>query len=45
MINKKSNIVALACTEPPEERREWTINLIAETLKSKEGLSFKLRKC
>jgi hypothetical protein len=41
VINKKPNIVALACTKPPEGRKRWTIKLIAETLKGKKGLSFK----
>jgi hypothetical protein len=27
------------------KKKRWTINLIAETLKGKEGLSFKLRNC
>ncbi|MDR2545819.1 MAG: hypothetical protein LBD03_09900 [Methanobrevibacter sp.] len=37
VINKKPNIVALACTDPPEGRKRWTIKLIAETLKGKKG--------
>jgi transposase len=34
---QEAEIVALACTDPPEGRKRWTINLIAETLKGKEG--------
>jgi transposase len=34
---KITEIIALACTDPPKGRREWSVRLIAETLSHKEG--------
>jgi hypothetical protein len=35
----ESEIVALACSDPPEGRVRWTLELLAEHLKSKGGLA------
>jgi transposase len=34
---KETEIIALACTDPPKGHKRWTIRLIAETLREKEG--------
>ena len=34
---EEAEIIALACSDPPEGRKNWSIRLIAETLKEKEG--------
>jgi transposase len=34
---KKAEIVALACTDPPEGKKQWTVRLIAEELRKKPG--------
>ena len=36
-VDKETEIIALACTDPPEGRKRWTIRLLAETLREKEG--------
>ncbi|MDR2543940.1 MAG: hypothetical protein LBD03_00050 [Methanobrevibacter sp.] len=41
---QEAKIVALACINPSEGRKEWTIKLIAETLKGKEGFETLSRK-
>jgi len=39
ITNAEAEIIALACTGPPEGRAKWTLELLAQNLKSKEGLS------
>jgi transposase len=34
---KESEIIALACTEAPDGRKDWTVRLLAEELKKREG--------
>ena len=34
---KEAEIIALACTNPPQGRKQWTIRLIAEKLKEEPG--------
>jgi len=34
---KKAEIIAYACTNPPEGRKRWTVRLLAEKLCKKEG--------
>lgn len=34
---KVAEIIALACTSPPEGRKRWTVRLIAKTFRSKPG--------
>ena len=34
---EEAEIIALACSNPPEGRKYWNIRLITETLKGKEG--------
>ena len=34
---KKAEIIAYACTDPPKGRKRWTVRLLAEELKTKEG--------
>ena len=34
-IQKKSEIIAYACTNPPEGRKRWTVRLLAEELSKK----------
>jgi len=34
---EEAEIIALACSNPPEGRKYWSIRLITETLKGKEG--------
>nr|WP_067259549.1 helix-turn-helix domain-containing protein [Methanobrevibacter cuticularis] len=36
-IEKETEIIALACTDPPEGYKRWSIRLLAETLREKEG--------
>ncbi len=34
----KAEVIALACSSPPEGRKRWTVRLIAEELKKRPGL-------
>jgi len=34
---EEAEIIALACSDPPEGRKVWSLRLIAETLNEKEG--------
>ena len=34
---KKAEIIAYACTNPPEGRKRWTVRLLAEELSKNEG--------
>jgi transposase len=36
-VRKETEIIALACNDPPEGRKRWTIRLLSETLREKEG--------
>jgi transposase len=36
-VEEETEIIALACTDPPKGRKKWTIRLLAETLSEKEG--------
>ena len=36
-IEEETEIIALACTDPPEGHKRWTVRLIAETLHDKKG--------
>lgn len=36
---KKAEIIAYACTTPPEGRKRWTVRLLAEELQAKKGFS------
>jgi transposase len=36
-VNEETEIIALACTDPPEGRKRWTVRLLAEKLREKEG--------
>jgi putative transposase len=36
-VEKETEIIALACTDPPEGSKRWTVRLLAETLREKEG--------
>ena len=36
-VNQETEIIALACTDPPEGRVRWTLRLLEETLNEKEG--------
>jgi transposase len=36
-VEEETEIIALACTDPPEGRKRWTIRLLAENLREKEG--------
>jgi transposase len=36
-VDKETEIIALACTDPPEGCKRWTLRLLAETLREKEG--------
>ncbi|KZX10616.1 hypothetical protein MBCUR_17290 [Methanobrevibacter curvatus] len=36
-VEKETEIIALACTDPPEGHKRWSIRLLAETLREKEG--------
>ena len=35
-VKEETEIIALACTDPPEGRKRWTIRLLAENLREKE---------
>jgi len=35
---EEAQIVALACTNPPEGRKRWTLELMTSSLKKKKGL-------
>lgn len=35
---EKAEVIATACSEPPEGRARWTLELLSDTLKEKEGL-------
>ena len=37
-IKEETEIIALACTDPPEGYKRWTVRLLAETLHDKKGL-------
>ena len=37
--DSEAQIIALACSGPPEGRAKWTLELLAENLKLKEGFS------
>ena len=34
---KTAEIIAIACTSPPEGRKRWTVRLIADALRKKSG--------
>ena len=36
-IKHEAEIAAVACTDPPEGRKRWTLELLQEELKKKEG--------
>ena len=36
-VKEETDIIALACTDPPDGRKRWTIRLLAENLREKEG--------
>jgi len=36
-IKHETEIAALACTAPPEGRKKWTLELLQEELRTKEG--------
>jgi len=36
-IEEETVIAALACTDPPEGHKQWTIRLLAETLREEKG--------
>ena len=36
--HQEAEVIALACSEAPEGRARWTLELLAETLGKKEGL-------
>jgi len=36
-IREETEIIALACSDPPEGRKSWSLRLIAKTLNDKEG--------
>ncbi|KZX15085.1 hypothetical protein MBCUR_03200 [Methanobrevibacter curvatus] len=36
-VEKETEIIALACTDPPKGHKRWSIRLLAETLREKEG--------
>ena len=36
-IEEETVIAALACTDPPEGHKRWTIRLLAETLRDEKG--------
>ncbi|KZX10665.1 hypothetical protein MBCUR_16990 [Methanobrevibacter curvatus] len=35
--DKETEIIALACTDPPEGKKQWTVRLIAEKMREKPG--------
>jgi transposase len=36
-VVEETEIIALACTDPPEGNKRWTVRLLAKTLREKEG--------
>jgi transposase len=36
-VEEETEIIALACTDPPEGHKRWIIRLLAENLRQKEG--------
>jgi len=36
-LKKKTEIIAKACTAPPEGRQRWTVRLLAEEMSKQEG--------
>lgn len=36
---EKAEVIATACSEPPEGRSRWTLELLSKKLKEKEGLT------
>jgi hypothetical protein len=36
---QKADIIVTACSNPPEGRARWTLELLSDTLKEKKGLS------
>jgi transposase len=36
-VEKETEIIALACTDPPEGYKRWSVRLLAETLREKDG--------
>jgi transposase len=36
-VEKETEIIALACTDPPEGYKRWTTRLLAQTLREKDG--------
>ena len=36
-VEKETEIIALACTDPPKGSKRWTVRLLAEILREKEG--------
>lgn len=36
---EKATVIATACSKPPEGRARWTLELLSDKLKEKEGLS------
>ncbi|MFH2032764.1 MAG: helix-turn-helix domain-containing protein [Bacteroidota bacterium] len=36
---QKADVIATACSRPPEGRARWTLELLSDILKEKEGLS------
>jgi transposase len=36
-VEKETEIVAFACTDPPKGKKQWTVRLIAEEMKQKSG--------
>jgi len=37
MDEQETEIIAMACTDPPKGRKRWTIRLLAEEMKKKKG--------
>lgn len=35
---EKAEVIATVCSDPPEGRARWTLELLSDTLKEKEGL-------
>jgi len=38
-VAEKAEVIAAACSDPPDGRSRWTLELLADTLKEKKGLS------
>jgi len=36
-MKHKTKTAALACTAPPEGRKKWTLDILQEELRTKEG--------